>query len=497
MAATQENTAGGAYTASPRTLHLWGIGGMADYMLFVSFNALILPVFTTGFGLSPVLVGWALMLPRITDALVDPVLGHLSDDTHTRWGRRRPYLFGSSLLGAAVVVAMWWTSPEWSQWTQFAYLLVCSILLYFCYGVFSMTHVAFGYELSDDYHLRTKVMAIRGFYFSIAALAGGWLYWLALRPVFGGEITGIRWISAGIAAVILVAGLIPFFCCRERFQQANRRHVNLWQAIRATLRVRPFVIILLLRVAQTLGGSLYGAVGFYIGVYSVCQGDKSTFTSLAGINGMVGFAAAFALMRLAPWLSHRLGKQRGVIWGFGAAFLGSVLMPFFMRPGHPYLLLAHMIIFGLAGAVLALFMAAVMPDICDIDELQSGERREGLFSAVMSFVSKIENSICILLGGYLVSFAGFDTKLATHMAQQPQEVLDRLRLFGFTPAILFSGVAFLIACYFPVTEKMMADVRARLQERRAAAAPPPPAKTAAAGVPAAGAAVPAPEASEA
>ncbi len=471
MAERQEKSPSQAYTADARTLHLWGIGGMADYMLFVSFNALILPIFTTAFGLSPVLVGWALMLPRITDALVDPILGHLSDDTHTRWGRRRPYLFGASILGAIVVMALWWASPAWPQGRQFAYLLTCSILLYFCYGVFSMTHVAFGYELSDDYHLRTKVVAIRGFYFSIAALAGGWLYWLALRPVFGGEIAGIRWISAGIAAVILVAGLIPFFCCRERFQNANRRHVNLWKAIRATLRVRPFVIILLLRVAQTLGGSLFGAMAFYIGVYSVCGGNKSLFTSLSGINGMVGFAAAFTLMRVAPWLSRRLGKRRAIIWGYGAAFLGAMLMPFFMRPGHPYLLLTHMITFGLASAVLTMFMAAVMPDICDLDELESGERREGLFSAVMSFVSKIENSVCILLGGYLVAFSGFDTHVAQQMGQQPQAVLDKMRLLGFTPAIVFAGVTFAIACYFPITQKMMTDVRARLDARRAAASP--------------------------
>jgi GPH family glycoside/pentoside/hexuronide:cation symporter len=457
----------GVYHADNRTIHLWAVGGMADYMLFVSFNALILPIFTTGFGLSPVLVGWALMLPRVFDAFVDPIIGHLSDNLHTRWGRRRPFMLGASVLGAVLVMAMWWPSRDWSSGLQFAWLLACSILLFICYGAFSMTHVALGYELSDDYHLRTRVVAVRSFYFALAALCGGWLYWLALRPYFGNEITGIRWVSVGMAAVILMAGLIPVVGCRERFTNVHPRHVHLWTAVRTTLKNRPFVIILLLRIAQTLGASLYGALSFYIGAYCVCAGDKSLFTSLAGINGLVGFAASLALVPLSARLSRRLGKRLGLLYGFTAAFLGAVLLPFFARSGHPYLLLTHLVAFGCANLVLTMFMSAVMPDICDLDELESGERREGLFSAVMSFVSKIENSLCMLLGGYMVAFSGFNTHLAQQMVQQPPEVLIRLRWLGFTPAIVFTGLALAIAFFFPLTRTVMDDVRLQLEARRA------------------------------
>jgi glycoside/pentoside/hexuronide:cation symporter, GPH family len=456
-----------AYTANNRTIHLWAVGAMADYMLYVSFNALILPIYTTGFGLSPVLVGWALMLPRITDGLIDPLIGHLSDNTHTRWGRRRPFIFGTAVVGALVVMAMWWPSRQWPQGAQFAWLLVSSILLFFCYGTFSMSHVAFGYELSDDYHFRTKVVAIRSFYFSIAAIGGGWAYWLALRPVFGGEIAGIRCVSVGIAAIILLAGLTPVFTCRERFVNANRRHVDLWKALRTTLHVRPFVVVLLLRVFQTLGTTLYGAMAFYIGAYSVCGGDKSRYSSLTGIAGIAGCVFSFAMVPLSANLSRWLGKRRGIILGYGAAFFAATVLPFFARPGFPWLLLTYMLIVIPTSVMLTMFMAAVMPDICDLDELVSGERREGLFSAVMAFVSKLENSLCILLGGYLVAFSGFNTKLAQQMTQQPPEVLVKLRLLGFTPLIVFSGVAFAISWFFPITQKMMDAVRAQLEARHA------------------------------
>jgi glycoside/pentoside/hexuronide:cation symporter, GPH family len=454
-----------AYTASNKTIHLWAIGAMADYMLYVPFNALIGPIFTTGFILDPRWVGWAVSLPRILDGLIDPAIGHLSDITHTRWGRRRPFILGAALLGAMAVAAMWWASPSWTAHAQFTWLLICSVLLFICYGTYSMTHVAFGYELSDDYNYRTKVAAIRAFYFSLAALGGGGIYWLALRPFFGGEITGIRWISAAMAGIILVTALIPVLTCKERFQNANRRHVNLWQALRTTLQMRSFVVILLLRVAQTLGTSLYGAMSFYIGVYSVCGGNKSLYTgSFAFIGGVAGVLFSLVMMPLAAGVSRRLGKRRGIIVSYGALFLSALLLPLFARPGHPYLLLTHSLLFLPANALLTMFMTSVMPDICDIDELSSGERREGLFSAVMSFVSKLENSLIILIGGYLVAFTGFDG----HLAQQPRAVLEKLRWFGFTPNIAFSGVAFAIAWFVPITQQMMDDVRSRLVTRRTA-----------------------------
>lgn len=450
-------------------IHRWAVGSIAEYLLYVCFNALILPVFTTGFGLDPVMVGWALMLPRLTDAIIDPWLGNLTDHTRTRWGRRRPYMAGAALVGAVMVVVLWLPSPEWPKTLQFGWLLAASTILYACYGLFSMSHMALGYELSDDQHVRMRIMAVRGVYFATAAMAGGWLYWLALRPVFGGEIHGVRWVSIGMAALLLAAAAVPVLTCRERFLRPSRQHPPLFAAIRSAIAIRPFAILLLVRIFQTLGVTLYGTMAFYITVYSVCNGDKNTATSLSGVNGMVGFAVAFALIPVSTWLSRRLGKRRGLILGYAAAALGAVVLPLFALPGHPYLLLAHMILFGALGAVLTLFNNAVMPDICDLDELQNGERREGLFAAVQGFVSKIENSLCMLLGGYLLSMSGFDAQAAQHAVQQAPEVIDRLRWLAFTPQIAFALIAALIAFRFPLTPQRMDEVRRLLAERRAAA----------------------------
>ena len=450
------------YSASNRTIHYWAIGGMSDLGMYITFT-LILPIFTTGFGLKPYLVSWALVLPRLIDGLLDPILGHFSDNLRTRWGRRRPLIFITAIIGAAATIGLWWPSREWNEYAIFAYLLAASILLYTVWGVFNMSHSAMGYELSDDYHIRTKIIAIRSLYSAIvSSLLGGWVYWLALRPVFGNEITGIRCVAVGWAALILISGLIPALTCTERVQEMNRTHVSLRSALWAVLRNRPMFMYVLFRICQTFGIVLYSHMSFFIMTYSVCRGDKSLATSLNGYTGWMGFAFTLLITPLALQLSRRLGKRNAILLGAGASVLGAVIMPFVLLPGHPYLPLVYAFFFIPASIISALFLGAVVPDICDIDELEHGECRQGLISAVLQFISKVEISICVLIAGYLLTSTGFDAQLK----QQPQEVLDRMRFLAFAPQIVFSIVCFIIALQFPFTEQMMAEVRRRLDERK-------------------------------
>ena len=110
-----------------------------------------------------------------------------------------------------------------------------------------------------------------------------------------------------------------------------------------------------------------------------------------------------------------------------------------------------------------------MPDICDVDELQSGERREGLYSAVMSFINKVEGSMCNLLGGYMLAWAGFNSVTASQGTLPSAEVVRNMLWWGFTPLIFFAAVAVVIVCFNPLTPKVMEQVRAELDKRHAAA----------------------------
>jgi len=458
------------YQASNRDVHLWAMGSLADYMLFVAFNALILPIYVTGFGMDARWVGWALVVPRIFDALIDPILGRFSDNFKSRWGRRRPFMIFAAALGGTMLMAMWWPSQSWEKWAQFAWLLTTSILLYFSYGMYSMTYLALGYELTDDHHQRAKVQAVRGMYFSIAAMCGGWIYWLALRPFFGNEIHGIRMVSVALAIVLFGSAAIAAINSKERFTNANRKHVNLFKALRSTLTLKPFAILLSIRIISSLSGLGGASIGFFIVTYYVCQGDKVTATSLSGFNGNVGFVMALLIVPLSTWLSRKIERRWGVILWVGVTALGAIAAPLVARPGHPYVYLTYMIIVAVLTMTFGIFMTAIMPDICDIDELESGERREGLFSAVLAFQSKVENSVCILASSYLISWSGFNAKVAAAGGIQTPESIRIMWWLAFIPPIIFSLIALGVAFYFPITRKMMDEVRTKLAARRAAKA---------------------------
>ncbi len=332
-----------------------------------------------------------------------------------------------------------------------------------------MNHQALGYELSDDYHVRTKVFAVRGFYFAWAATAGSYFYWIVGLKWFNSEVQGIRMESIVIAIVTVAVVIFVAATSRERFQQVNRKRVDILQAIKATFQVKAFVVLIVVRIIATLGATLAGGFNFYIAAYSVCQGDKHLAASLSIPNGWVGLAMATVFIFIAAKWSRLIGKRHGLIMGYGVTFISACALPLMAQPGHYYLLMTHMILFGpLLSGLFGIFQVAVMPDICDIDEVQTGERREGLFAAVGSFINKLENSLCVLLNGYIVAWSGFDAKHAAAGIQQTPQVLEHMRWLGFAPAIFFSGIAFLLIWKYPVTHTMMEEVRATLDARRTA-----------------------------
>ena len=462
------------YTAGNGQIYAWAIGGIASHALIGTFGQAY-NIFTIGFGLSAVLVSWAMMLPRVFDALTDPFMGHLSDNTHTRWGRRKPYLVVASVCGALLVAAIYWADADWPQWMQFTYLLVVGTLFYFCYGLYTMAWTALGYELTDDYHERARVAAISSLFISIVLLGNQWLYWLALRPVFGdvlpdgtiaaNEVRGIRVIAAVMACVIVAAALVVTLGTRERFTQANKHnHTPIFRAVRTTLSSRPFVTLLLVKFFQILGERVYGGLLVFVSIYYVCRGDKQLSTWITGVGAMVGTAWGFALVPFMKTFSKKLGKRNGLVIPAVVAFISACAQPFLLTPNYPYLMLLPAFVIIPLVVISNTMQQAIVPDICDLDELETGQRREGLFTAVMGFVAKLEISLTVLVIGYLVKASGFDPSLPA----QPDWVITRMLWLALTPNIVFTFVTLILATRFRMDESTMDGIRRELDARRAA-----------------------------
>jgi len=488
-----------AYTAPTFEIWAWGLGAIANHALIQIYGQAI-NVLTVSYALSPLLVSLCMVLPRIIDGIADPVIGHLSDNTRSRWGRRKPFLVAGALLGTLFICLIWWTDNAWSTPLQFAFLLTTGVLFYISWGAYTMAWTTMGYELSDDYSERSRIAAISGIFLAITTTAIGWIYWLALRPLFHDglirtvtniataptwhsawlvtcnalsvakdaphdEINGMRWISALLGLIIIGTAFVAARFTKERFSHANAKkaHVDIIPAIKATLKCRPFAILLSYRLFQIFMERVpTQGLFLYVAIYILCSGDKTPATKLFGLAGtgalILSFPALWSLKPLTSWV----GKKTTQIGSAALSFVIALSLPLFLHAANPNWFLAPWLLCLLLATVNAAMISAMLPDICDLDELENDQRREGLFTAVLSFVVKIGISISVLIVGVFLSWAGLHAK---ETVQSPDFIS---KLFWFTVAtnIVLSGLHLLFTALFPITPKMMAEVRAQLDERR-------------------------------
>ena len=163
-------------------------------------------------------------------------------------------------------------------------------------------------------------------------------------------------------------------------------------------------------------------------------------------------------------ISSKFGKRQALVAGAGVSCLSSFIYPFVLRPGHPYLMLIPALVVAPLATIAATLGNAIVPDICDYDELETGQRREGLFTAVMGFMAKMEISMCGFLAALLVKLSGIDLKVV----HQTPEALHRLYTLAVGPNIVFTLGAFLLALCFPMTESTLMEVRRQLDARHRA-----------------------------
>lgn len=448
---------------------MWSLygGAISEWMSMGVIGRLVMPILTTGFAIRPEVVSWAMTLPRMLDAVLDPFVGHLSDRTQSRWGRRRPFAFIGALLCAAMAMAIWWISPKWSEAVQFGYLLTVGTVFWVGFALFSISIYAMNYELVDgcSYQHRVRFFAIRSLFCQVAVLAaGGWAYWLVLRPMFGGEIAGIRWVSIILASLILLGGWAPALLFKERFAARAKEATShsLWQGMREAWRIQPMRQLIIIRLLLGFGFAIFNGLYLYVNIYHACGGDKMLATKIAGLTEIANVALNVLQVPLVAPLARRMGRRSLLLVGIGA-HLGLAATGFlFFTPDMPYLQIASTLFWAPAGFVFGTVCASAIPDICDLDELQNGTRREGLFGAAIVFLNKMEVALCTLIPGYVLVFSGF----VGDAVKQSEHTLFWLRVCSYTPYVLVGIIAILIALRYPLTEQVMAKVRADLAQRR-------------------------------
>jgi len=458
----------------------YGIGSLVNNLLGAAIGMMAI-VLNLGLGIDPVVVGTLMALPRLLDALTDPLMGYISDHARLRWGRRRPFIFFGALASGLVFALLWQLPLGYSQHFYFWYFLIGANLFYLAYTVYATPWVALGYEMTPDYHERTRLMGVSNFMGQIAWVAVPWFYaFMENDNLFPDSVTGARWLAIWVGIFVALFGLVPAFLCRERMQTiaesetptgprtsflqaAWQTTLDFFRGFLATMKFRPFLILCGATFLVFNGFMLVSAFSSYVMIYYVYGGDKDLGAKLMGWNGTLSAVATFLVILLVTWLGTRIGKRKTFFFSTGISVAGYLLKWFCYSQSNPYLILlpTPLIAFGLGG--LFVLMGSMVADVCDFDELETGQRREGMFGAVFWWVVKLGMALSLALSGYALNFTGFNVNLG---GGQSENTLFLMRLLDVGVPAVTSAVAILLVAYYPLTEAMAHDVRGQLEKRR-------------------------------
>lgn len=438
-------------------------GAISSCYLTNTISVLALPIYNIALGVHPMTISLAMGLPRFLDAVIDPFIGNISDNTRTRWGRRRPFI-AVGVLVASLLFALMWLPPVGVSVTMLGiYFTVICILTFLAISVFQIPWDALGMELSQDYNERTRVQAWKMTFYNVFSFLTPWTYALCLLPVFGGsEVVGARFVGVGVALVAMVAGLACAVFCRERAETQKQEKIKFLPAFRCTLKNRAFLILTGVLFIVLCGFYLSMPFMTYVNIYFVCGGDKAFGAQMSGLYGSVQAGTGLVAVPAITWLSTRFGKKTVMLGGQGLALLGCLSGLVCITPQHPYLQLVVPVLIAAGSTCVYLLWGSSLADVCDLDELNTGLRREGMYGAVGAFTIKLGSAAVTSISGIMLMVAGYS---GSAEELSPQALVNMRNLYALVPA---AGLALgiVLTAFFPITEKAAHATRALLEERR-------------------------------
>ena len=442
----------------------WGFGGVADNLIMNVPILLAMPIYNIGLHLNPAALGTAMLIPGAIDAFLNPLVGNITDNTRSRWGRRRPYIAIGSMI-PAIMLPLLWMPPVTTTSGMFWYILVSFFIYYLFYTVFVVPYTALGYELTTDYNERTRVLAWRMYIGVGASLSTPWLYKICALPAFGNIVIGARFVSLGIAVLIVVTGLIPAIFCRERTEAQAQPQVSLRSALKYTANNKPFLFMLGTYIVILSGFLTSCALQLYVNIYYVCKGNHELAGTLVGMFGTIVAGLSYVSLPLFTWISTHWGKRPAMVASLSLSMSGTLVLWLTMGPLNPYLQMTAAVFFGLSLQGCWLLISSMVADICDEDELRTGMRREGVYSAVTALSLKLAVAMTSLLSGLCLTLAHFDAAAADRDGV-PVQVITNLRLFYFGAQGLAFSIGAVLFCFYPISRERALETRRILDERK-------------------------------
>ncbi len=431
----------------------------------------------TAYGMNPVLAGLLGSLPRFFDALTDPIMGYITDNTKSRFGRRRPYIFAGAILSGILFVLLWQLDADNSQAYNFWYFLIVSLIYIIGNTIFSAPLIGLGYEMTPDYNERTRLMGFSQTIGQFAWMIVPWFWVIIADPdLFETQAEGVRKLSVIVGAACMLLGILPAIFCRE-VDQANltnrdeltlrniaKNFKSLLKNMVQIFKNKPFLRLCGATFLVFNGYQMVASFSYFIILFYMFNGDYGlTGTWPAWFSTVSALCTAFLIIPVITRMSNSWGKRNAFIVATFISIVGYGLKWWGFNPANPWMIFMPLplMVFGIGG--LFTLMMSMTADVCDLDELNNGmPRKEGTFGAIYWWMVKLGQALALFLGGLVLELVGFDQNATV----QTLETITNLRIADILVPSMTAGLAILVMWRYDITEKKAREIKDELVRRR-------------------------------
>lgn len=452
----------------------FGLGMLANQM-FPAVLGIFIVVLVDNLGFPGWMLGLLYFLPRVFDSITDPIMGFISDNTKSKWGRRKHYVVIGAIIMGVSFALMWQLYNDNTVNYNFIYFLIWSLVFYLGLTIFSVPYVAMGYEMSDDFHERTNIMATAQLIGQLAWVIAPWFWVIMFDTKYfeSGEVatrTLAVYVAIGCGLLAAVPGI---FIKGESTLEKNYASLTLDNikgsfdeiilGFKEALKIVPFkklclATFLIFNAFNTIAGFSFFIIKYYL--FAGNEGGMGYWPTLFGSVGAI--VTTVLVIPIVAQMSKRMGKKKAFLWSQGISILGYLSFWFLFIPGKPWMFLYALPFHSFGIGSLFTLMMSMTSDVIDIDELNTGKRREGIFGAIYWWMVKFGLAIAGLLSGIILSIVGFESGAPTQSA----ESMNGLRFFFSGLPILGTLAAMYIMRDYSVTEEKANEVSRQLKLRK-------------------------------
>ena len=456
----------------------FGFGMLANQM-FPAVISIFIVVLVQNLGFPGWMWGVVSLVPRLFDAITDPIMGFISDNTKSKWGRRKQYvLLGAVIMGISFII-MWQLYKDNTVDYNFTYFLLWSLVFYVGLTIFSVPYVAMGYEMSNDFHERTNIMAVAQFIGQWAWVIAPW-FWVIMddKSFFESGEVAVRELAIWVGIICMIFAMIPAIFIKskstlnEKYDSITFKNIlkslhtifiiNFGQALKIkAFRKLCLATFLIFNAFNTVAAFTYFIIVFFL--FNGATGPDGAWWWPTLFGSVGALVTTFLVIPVVTQMSKKIGKKKAFIVSQSVSIIGYIMLWFLFIPGKPYLFLFALPFFSFGIGGLFTLMMSMTADVIDLDELNTGKRREGIFGAIYWWMVKFGFGIAGGLSGVIFSVIGWESGGAT----QSEEALFGLRLFFSGLPILGTLIAIYIMWDYDLSEEKAGEIRAKLETRKA------------------------------